>query len=1207
MYAKRSCSRFVVVLAAFIFFFSAISLSEARDIPKKGVILGSWWYNDYSSTNAAASLDKLAATGANYVGILATWYMDTTTANGEYSTSNVVYRHATKSPTDASLRDIIRKAKAKGMSVMLKLHVRVIINGDPANWDDKWAGNIQPSDPAAWFDSYKVFVHNYAVLCQQEGVELFVFGTEMNSMTKSENSAEWDDIITDIKAAYTGEITFSSNMYLEYTQIPFWARCDYLGIGPYFSLTNSGVQSPTLDQIADGWYNDIYGGNLVQQLSNWQASYNKPVIFTEIGYCSVDTATFEPWKGTQTLAVNLDLQKRAYDALCLILSKQSWFDGLFWWVWETDPGAGTSGLSLKNYTPQNKPAENSIKNFYKGIQDADIASLKIGDGSGAETVNVSVPLGAYQNFYLRAYDSLNNLLGFVSGTWSSNNTTVATLDSASGGVVKLHAVKEGDTVLSAVDSYGNADSTGVVTVGGAINLRVPSQYATITDAIAAAQPGNIILVAPGTYPGNITVNRKNGIKIVSEAGPGATIIEGSNDCFVFDYSSGDSIEGFTIRSAEGRGIYCNASSPTIRNNIIENCRWGISTWASNIKIYNNIIRNNGLGLPAGQGAGVRMDGGAGNAPEIVNNVIAGNKATEGAGIYIANVSAVIKNNVLTDNLGSAIRGWCANWTLAYNDLWNNTYDYTYDSCPAPVNSIALDPLFKDAANGDYSLLTGSPCINAGDPDTAYNDLDGSRNDMGIYGGQFVERWILNMSQMSWCQNTPPYNSTGAATCQMILNYIRDGAGQPQLMQDDIYRYARDPGTYGTELNPAEVSKALGHFDPYDQLVSNWADIYDSNVAGNPYQGYNFSVDTYNPGSDADALKRYMRDICHWMAFSVSKEEWWKNGELVARPNTPAAIPIYGNYGRWVAVRGCVTSQNPCPEVFMTPNFTVYGFWIKDPLVNGIGQDTYKTASECAATYFRPLVTGDVYNGLYVQVAEPPASMSDAIVDIKKPTADPANLEFIGVSPKMSSSSADGLSAVKALNSVPLALKIPQFRKKSWKDMVDSNLLTDPEAVASFEGSLKGSPALVKRLDNAAADYYLVPFYKKIKKSGYLASAVVILDRKSGYFKEASWTKTPGAFLAVDKNKALALIERQVTIKKNKDLQNVPTRPINKYIQMVRSILSEYANTIYSLRRAVPELVWEPNKYSPSPYKPYWRVKCVNKTWFVTQDGAVISN
>jgi hypothetical protein len=37
-------------------------------------------------------------------------------------------------------------------------------------------------------------------------------------------------------------------------------------------------------------------------------------------------------------------------------------------------------------------------------------------------------------------------------------------------------------------------------------------------------------------------------------------------------------------------------------------------------------------------------------------------------------------------------------------------------------------------DGDYHLAFGSPCIDAGNPAAEYNDPDGSRNDMGAFGG-----------------------------------------------------------------------------------------------------------------------------------------------------------------------------------------------------------------------------------------------------------------------------------------------------------------------------------------------------------------------------------------------------------------------------------------------------------------------------------------
>ena len=101
--------------------------------------------------------------------------------------------------------------------------------------------------------------------------------------------------------------------------------------------------------------------------------------------------------------------------------------------------------------------------------------------------------------------------------------------------------------------------------------------------------------------------------------------------------------------------------------------------------------------------------------------------------------SVVYNNIIVgnDNYGVQI---CNDTEMDYNNVWNPGTNYY--NCNAGINSISENPLFIDQQNSNYRLSAGSLCINAGIPNEKFYDLDGSRNDMGAYGGPYADQdWI----------------------------------------------------------------------------------------------------------------------------------------------------------------------------------------------------------------------------------------------------------------------------------------------------------------------------------------------------------------------------------------------------------------------------------------------------------------------------------
>lgn len=88
-------------------------------------------------------------------------------------------------------------------------------------------------------------------------------------------------------------------------------------------------------------------------------------------------------------------------------------------------------------------------------------------------------------------------------------------------------------------------------------IRVPGDVPRIELALLAAAPHDTVLVAPGVYPVNLEWPATAGIKLLSEAGPDATILDGGGTVQVIGiYTGVDTttvVAGFTIRRGHAEG------------------------------------------------------------------------------------------------------------------------------------------------------------------------------------------------------------------------------------------------------------------------------------------------------------------------------------------------------------------------------------------------------------------------------------------------------------------------------------------------------------------------------------------------------------------------------------------------------------------------------------------------------------------------------
>lgn len=292
----------------------------------------------------------------------------------------------------------------------------------------------------------------------------------------------------------------------------------------------------------------------------------------------------------------------------------------------------------------------------------------------------------------------------------------------------------------------------------------------LAQTVETADPGDLVVVGPGTFILTSEMVVTNGITVTGEYGSDWSIIDaqGLSRCMYIE-DTATIVSGLTFRNGystnSGGAIHSAGEQVVITNCVFHDNQAMLDGGAVfGGTVWNSIFRNNVAYGDGGGASDIRVmnslfhgnrsyaDGGALSQSDAVNCTLSGNIAImAGGGMYGGNAL----NSIVYDNLAGAVS----------NELYLVSVSNSCAPSLAPgINgNVDEDPGFADPAGWDFRLTTNSPCIDTGtntmflgavDLDSFKRSVNGAV-DMGAYefgswvpdadGDGLPDAWELQVS------------------------------------------------------------------------------------------------------------------------------------------------------------------------------------------------------------------------------------------------------------------------------------------------------------------------------------------------------------------------------------------------------------------------------------------------------------------------------
>jgi hypothetical protein len=240
------------------------------------------------------------------------------------------------------------QAQQLGMTVVLK----------PQIWIGRgaWPGDVAMTGEADWqqfFQYYYKWIRHYALLAEMYDMDALCIGTEFAKATVAREQ-DWRALIQKIRGLYHGKLTYAANWGAEFEQLPFWDQLDFIGLNCYYPLSTNKLA--TKEELRAGFL------EVLEEAEQVQKRFDKPLVFTEIGFKSVQTPWLAPHEASNDMPYFGEHQQLCYEVVLENIQNKKWIQGILWWKFPSY--LDYQGLENDDFTPNRKPAEAIVKKWF---------------------------------------------------------------------------------------------------------------------------------------------------------------------------------------------------------------------------------------------------------------------------------------------------------------------------------------------------------------------------------------------------------------------------------------------------------------------------------------------------------------------------------------------------------------------------------------------------------------------------------------------------------------------------------------------------------------------------------------------------------------------------------------------------------------------------------------------------------------------------